>query len=115
MKKICLIIIALSTFACKHKSKAVYNLSIPKEKLIHILIDKHIAEMAVDEHISQNKDSLKNLYFTEIYTIHKINPEILQADISKLEKDVILYEEILRNVIDSIKKIQTYKYRPEVH
>lgn len=115
MKIYVVFVLSLMAFiiSCK-KKETTYNLSIPKPKLINILTDIYIAETTVKEHSSKNKDSLKNLYFTEIYEIHKIKEEDLKSNLDKLSRDFQLNEQIQKEVLDSLKKIQTYKYRPEI-
>lgn len=99
--------------SCKKKG-VTYDLSIPKPKLVNILTDIYVAETTVKEHSSKNKDSLKNLYFTEIYEIHDIKQEELRSNLDKLSRNFQLNEQIQKEVLDSLKKIQTYKYRPEI-
>ena len=108
----CLTLMAF-LFSCKKKGIS-YNLSIPQPKLINILTDIYVAETAVKEHNSKNKDSLKNLYFTEIYEIHDIKEDELKSNLDKLSRNFQLNEQIQKQVLDSLKKIQTYKYRPEI-
>ena len=109
-----LVIILLSIFIACKKKKVEYNLSIERSKLINMLTDIYIAETAVNEHPSKNKDSLKSLYFTEIYEIHHVKEEEFKATIDKVSKDFLLNELIQKEVLDSLKKIQTYKYNADL-
>lgn len=79
-----------------------------------ILVDIHMAETMIKQHPSLQKDSLKKLYYTEIYTIHQIDTQELKKNLAELGNDVKLNEEVRKQVIDTLRKIQTYKYRPEI-
>ncbi|MBK8699970.1 MAG: DUF4296 domain-containing protein [Saprospiraceae bacterium] len=79
--------------------------SLPREKLRGILTDIYIAGSAIELNPATNKDSLKQLYLTEICKVHGISPEQLKEWTEKLNKDLEFNAELQREVLDSINQM----------
>jgi hypothetical protein len=99
-----ILIIVFSILGCK-QDKVKYNLSIEREKLKNIIIDIYLAGSASSLDSMQNKDSLKQLYLTEICMIHKVNPDKLKKTLAELSDNFDLNAEIQKEVLDSISKL----------
>ncbi|MBK8112357.1 MAG: hypothetical protein IPK46_19600 [Saprospiraceae bacterium] len=72
-----------------------------------------MANAAVELHPSRNKDSLQQIYLTEICKIHKITPEMIARFQKVLNDDLKLNSELQKEVLDSVnlitsKKMTTY-------
>jgi hypothetical protein len=88
--------------SCK-KKKNEYNFSIPREKLTVILMDIYAAgAVAQMDSTTTNKDSLKQLFFTEICLIHKVKPKELKKIIEELHEMPEINAEIQRKVVDTL-------------
>ena len=78
------------------------ELPIEEVKLKEILMDVHVAEAALQPLVGQKKDSLKELYFSQIFEIHEVHPvdfeatmEILQNNPKRMKK---IYKELTEDV-----------------
>lgn len=95
--------------SCKRTDddKAVYNLNIPKEKLIGVMIDLNVAEGATQLLLPNQMDSIRSSYLTQILTIHNVNKIDLDEALKQLYAQPKLNEEFQLAVLDSIRKIET--------
>ena len=110
-KSLIYIILGLSVFfySCKKEQK---ELPVPKEKLELILTDVHVAEAALQYMADHKLDSLKEVYYSQIFEIHGISEELFQECLEVLENDPretsILYKKMLED-LEKRKKALTSK------
>jgi len=62
------------------------NIPLSDDKLAIVLRDVHIAETAVQHLRTADKDSLLNLYYQQVCTIHEIEREDLDSSIAILKR-----------------------------
>lgn len=94
--------------ACKSNEEK-QSLPIPRPKMVAILADLYMANSAVDLHPSANKDSLQQIYLTEICKIHEITPEKMAECQKVLNMNLKLNADIQKEVLDSVNLITTKK------
>lgn len=97
--RIVLLPIFLGLFACNVGQQ---KLPIPEKKLIQILTDAHYAEAAIQDVYGTQKDSLKKVYYEEIFQLYQTSEEeltkamdILRKDPARLDK---VYQEVVKNL-----------------
>ena len=93
--------------------KSEMSLPLPRAKVRAVLADMYMANAAVELHPSRNKDSLQQIYLTEICKIHKITPEMIARFQKVLNDDLKHNSELQKEVLDSVnlitsKKMTTY-------
>ena len=85
MKNIKLILISFfllsSLFSCQNKKD---KLTIPEKKLIKVFFDIHSAEYIINRAPANEKDSLSEMYMSQIFRIHKITKKEFEKNISIL-------------------------------
>ncbi len=109
IKNICfLLLIALIT--CKKKDQK-YNLPIPRNELKSLLVDLYIAGAATEVNPAKNKDSLKQIYHTEICKIHKMTSKQIAEITEQLHSMPKINSEIQREVLDSMNKMQSPNFK----
>ncbi len=90
---------ALVILACQPKSEP---LLIPSDDLIKALADVHIAEGALLSIRPVVKDSIRDLYYSQIYEIHGITPESFEHDIGLLKLNPKLMEKVYEKVMEEL-------------
>jgi len=100
-----LIISAFFCFAACTESES--TLPIDEEKLKEILIDVHLAEAALQPIISVKKDSLTDLYFSQVFEIHQVHPVDFEASMEILQKDPDRMRKLYRELTEEVKKKKT--------
>ncbi len=88
------------------------QLPIPREKLRDILMDVYLAGSAAELNPSSNKDSLQQLYLTEICKIHKVRPEDISRCNQILQQNLKLNAELQKEILDSLNKVPTKRVHP---
>jgi hypothetical protein len=94
-----MLIIFLSS--CK-KDPSKYDLPIERQKLNGILLDLYLAGAATEMDTLPNKDSIKQVYLTEICRIHKITEEDLKKTLARLNEKYVINGVIQREILDSL-------------
>jgi ribosomal protein S13 len=110
MKLSSLLIMIILISSCKSKNTK-YNLDIPRDKMKLIVLDLYLAGAAIELNPAKNKDSLKQLYFTEICKVHKVKDNEVSKSVEELHKNISLNLEIQREVLDSINRIRDKQYK----
>jgi len=82
------------------------KLIIHEDKLIEIILDIQIAKAAVYKYPVQERDSISDLYHSQIYTIYGIDKYELEHDLNVLEKDPTRYKSIIDKVDAKLEAIQ---------
>jgi len=100
-----LILLFLAISSCRRTP----SMPIDEAKLVKVLADVHIAEVAVQNFAGTHKDSIKRIYYQQIYDIHGISEadfksslQILSDHQDKMEK---LYKKVEKH-LESMDKPQ---------
>jgi len=96
-----LFLFVIFLFACGPKPAV---LPIEKERLIPVLVDVHIAEAAVQSLRKQEKDSVIQVYYEQIFEIHKISEDDFYASMEVLKQDAYQLEQIYEVVLEEVTK-----------
>ncbi len=84
-------------------SKTQAPLPIEEDKLKEILIDVHMAEAAMQPILGLKKDSLKELYFSQIFEIHQVHPVDFEATMEILQTDPKRMKKIYKSLTEDVK------------
>jgi len=98
--RVCLILILSIFFACNVGQK---RLPVPEKKLIEILTDAHYAEAALQEVYGNQKDSLKKIYYQEIFQLHQVSEEEMTKSMDILRKDPVRLDKIYQAILENLK------------
>jgi Domain of unknown function (DUF4296) len=79
------------------------KLTIPKEKLMNILVDVHFSEAILQNTNQQEKDSLSAILYQEIYTIHGVSEQELKTNVNELRHHPNQMQEIYQNIVKKIR------------
>ncbi len=85
----------------------------PEEKLIEVLADIHIAEAALQSLRGQTKDSMSQLYYRQIYTIHEVDTLEVQETLEALREKPAEMKELYDKVMERVEKVHTKSKDPE--
>lgn len=96
---ILLLLLLFAGMACTKKQAGP---SMPKEKLVRLLVDMHLAEAALQNVFGATKDSLAEVYYADICTIHKLNRGQLDEVMEELRQNPLAMSETYREVIKRI-------------
>ncbi len=77
---------------------------LPKEKMIDVLVDIHVVEAASQPLVLNLKDSMMNVYYDQICTIHSISREDLDASIMHLKAHPKQMMDVYQVVMDRVAK-----------
>lgn len=107
-----LIVVLLITpfWSCK-KDQDIVKLPIPREKLRAVLMDLYLAGSAAELHPSANKDSLQQIYLTEICKIHGVSPEIIANCNQVMQQNLKMNAELQKEVLDSLNLVPAKRFR----
>ncbi len=107
-------LLALSVLSCKKTLKApAYNFELPREKLVSVLLDVYLAEAALLEYEKSYQDSMRKMFITEIFTIHKIDKVLFDTTMVQLAQFPELYKDIHSQITDSLKLKETSEAHEE--
>lgn len=101
----CVLLGLLTVTACQKKT-TLGNLPIPEEKLIDVLLDTYIAENAAQPYYGEEKDSLMEVYYGHITTIHQVTIEQLNATLDMLQKDPVKLDLIYGKVLEKLQELE---------
>ena len=102
LRPIFLLLICITfLFSCKEEE---IPLPISEEQLIPILVDVHIAEAAVQNVRYEIKDSISDIYYEQIFTIHKVEEKDFYETMDHLKRDAIKLEAIYAQVLEELSK-----------
>ncbi len=90
--------------ACQPRQE---ELMIPDDTLIQVLSDAHIVEGALLSVKPSEKDSLRTLYYQQIFEIHEISEEGFEHDVEVLKIRPKLMEKIYGKVLETLKNKQS--------
>jgi len=78
------IILLLALFIAVSCEEEQAPLPLSEDTLIPVLIDIHVAEAALQNLRGNTKDSMANVYYDQICTIHKVDRALLDTTLSML-------------------------------
>jgi hypothetical protein len=102
MKNLWLILLLLCMFACKEEERP---LPLPEEDLIPVLIDIHIAEAALQNLRGDTRDSMANIYYSQISTIHDVERSVIDTCLEIMRAQPIMLEKIYNAGMDTINRL----------
>ncbi len=97
--RVSLLLFLLPLFACNVGQK---KLPIPEKQLIQILTDAHYAEAALQDVYGVQKDSLKKVYYQEIYQLYETSEEELTKTMDILRQDPERLDKIYQVIVDNL-------------
>lgn len=81
------------------------SLPISEEKLEAVLLDIHVAESAMAKlQIGPQKDSLANLYYDQISTIHQVDRETIDTCLAILQRNPEMMNRIYEKLSETAEK-----------
>jgi hypothetical protein len=83
-----------------------YNLK--KDKLVEMILDHQIAKAAAYKYPVELRDSISEVYYSQLYTIHGVDQFTFEQDIKRLENDPDYYKEIYDEVHKKIQSINPF-------
>ncbi len=95
------LLLLLLLLGCKEE---IQSLPLNEEKLGKILIDVHVAEAAMQRMVGPKKDSLRELYYDQIFEIHGVSQTSFEESMSLLTQNPRRLRFFYENLIDEIEK-----------
>jgi hypothetical protein len=96
-----LFVIIFQLCSCK---ETIERPSIPEERLVELLADLHMVEMAMHQVPKHAKDSMRTVYKDQLLEIYSLTEDSLNRNIQVLQNDPEYYFEISKKVADLTKK-----------
>ena len=90
-------------------SKPKAELTIPEEEFVKVLADAHLIESALSTNYGVIKDSLTQLYYSQLYEIHGIDETSFRSNLAVLETDPKLMKAVYAKVMDHLSKLEANK------
>ena len=75
---------------------------LPEDKMVGILSDLHVAEAAVANTDPLKKDSLAQVYETQIFAIHHTNQKEFKACLKQYQKEPAKMEQVYKKVTEKL-------------
>ncbi len=91
----------LFLYSCR---SGVEKTEIPQELLIQVLVDVHFAEGALLNARLSDRDSLRKLYYAQIFEIHQIRESDFENDMTILKYNPKELEQLYERVLEEIKE-----------
>ena len=85
-------------FGCKKDERP----TIPKEKMVNVLVDIHLIEASLLGFSDEQKDSLTQLYYGQIYEIHSISEDSFLTEMDFLKQHPKYLEETYKKILEEI-------------
>jgi len=104
------VLILISSLSCKNEQDTL-KLPIPRAKLRAVLMDLYLAGSAAELHPSSNKDSLQQIYLTEICKIHGVTPEIIASCNQVMQQNLKMNAELQKEVLDSLNLVPAKRFK----
>lgn len=100
MRQIIFILVAI--FIAVGCEEAPTPLPLSEEELIPVLIDIHVAEAALQNLRGETKDSMANVYYDQICTIHRVDRALLDSTLNMLRNRPEQMQEIYVKAMEEI-------------
>ncbi len=108
MSKISYQLIMISTsliiFLAASCQESEETYSIEEEKMINILVDIHISEAAAQQGDISHRDSLRTVYYDQVFEIHEVSKSKYEADMELLKRDAERLTQTYDKVIEKLKE-----------
>jgi hypothetical protein len=104
------VLLIVASWSCNNGQDTL-KLPIPREKLRAVLMDLYLAGSAAELHPSSNKDSLQQLYLTEICKIHGITPEVIASCNQVMQQNLKMNAELQKEVLDSLNLVPAKRFK----
>lgn len=89
-----LLLFFITVSSCRHSPA----LPVDEALLVKVLADVHIAETAVQNFAGTHRDSIKRIYYQQIYDIHGISESDFRASLKILSDDQAKMEKLYKKV-----------------
>jgi len=96
-----LIIVFLIALGCQQNETSY---AIEDEMMVKILLDMHIAEAASLQVDISERDSLRRIYYDQIFEIHEVPKKTYEEDMELLKRDAEKLASIYDKVIEQLKE-----------
>jgi hypothetical protein len=100
------LVLFLILFSSCAEEHSYPDVPIPKEQLINILIDLSLAQGAVSNYKTQDKDSMNAIYRFQIQKIYGLPMKTIDSSLNVIYQDAKLNREIQQIVLDSLKRME---------
>ena len=80
------------------------EMKLSTDVLVNVLSDVHLVEGALLSVRPSDKDSLRNLYYGQIYEIHGITAEVFEYDMKLLKSRPKVMESVYQEVMNELNK-----------
>ena len=80
------------------------NHIIEQEKMVNILVDVHLIEASLLGYSEEQKDTLTELYYNQIYEIHAVTENDFLEEMDYLKKNPEKLKELYEKVLEEIDK-----------
>ncbi len=88
--------------ACQKET--AQELPLEREKFIQILADVHVAEAAMQTLIEEKKDSIAELYYEQIFTLHGVEQQKFDQMMDILQTQPLALQGIYQALLDTLNK-----------
>ncbi len=95
-------IITVSLIVSCQEKDASYK--IEEEVMVSILLDIHVGEAATQQGDVSQRDSLRILYYNQIFEIHEVSKKVYEEDMELLKRDAEKLAELYDKVIERLKE-----------
>ena len=93
----------LIAFSCTKKEEL---LTMEEERLIPLLLDAHIVEGALQPLYEAHKDSMMNVYYNQLFTIHQVDSSEFFHNLRVLRKNPDLGKKIYDKVMKAFNEME---------
>jgi len=98
------LLFSLTLLLCLSCQPKPEEMKLSTEILVNVLADVHLSEGALLSVKPSDKDSLRNLYYGQIYEIHGITAESFEHDMNILKSRPKLMESVYQEVMEELNK-----------
>lgn len=93
-----LVIVSMAGLVAISSCKPSPALPVDEALLVKVLADVHIAEVAVQNFAGTHKDSIKRVYYQQIYEIHGVSESDFRASLQVLSDHQDMMEKLYKKV-----------------
>ena len=93
--------------ACQNEKKQKKPLPMAEDKLVQVLTDVHLAEVAGQSLLGPARDSLQAEYYRQIFRMHQADSAAFFQSLDMLLKEPERAKEIYEKVLENLAKIET--------
>lgn len=108
-KKILLFLLTIFTFLSCEKQVSQSDFQVEPEKMVIVLADVHIAEIAMQGMASERKDSMAQVYYSQIFEMHGVEEETFNHDLDIIRSNPKILKEYYTKVMELLNKKEVKK------